>query len=89
MRKSKKWTEEEKEYLIKNYRKKRIAEIASHLKRSYSSVYARVYGLDISDNAKWREEYKKWELINKILNTLRQAKGLPLVAASENPYKDL
>ena len=29
---------------------------------------------------------EKWALINKLLNTLRKAKGLPLVSPNDNPY---
>lgn len=29
---------------------------------------------------------EKWKLCNILLNTLRQAKGLPLVPYTDNPY---
>ena len=32
------------------------------------------------------KNWEKWELINKILNMLRKAKGLPLVDHKSNPY---
>ncbi len=32
------------------------------------------------------KKWKKWELCNKLLNMIRQVKGLPLVPSSDNPY---
>lgn len=32
------------------------------------------------------KNWEKWQLINKILNMVRKAKGLPLVDPNRNPH---
>lgn len=36
---------------------------------------------------KTTNNFQKWVLVNTLLNALRQAKGVELVPASNNPYR--
>lgn len=38
------------------------------------------------DTKKESNNIKKWKLCNRLLNSLREAKGLPLVPYTDNPY---
>ena len=53
---SRKWTKDEEQYLIENYDKLSISEMAKYLNRTESAIMTRVYKLNITNSNVWTDE---------------------------------
>jgi hypothetical protein len=69
-----KWTKEDDYYLIKNYGKHSVSEIASHLNRSKQSIMWRVHHLRINKVKRWTKEDEDY-LIKHYANTINSELG--------------
>lgn len=87
-----KWTVEEDRILEECYETcdRPVDEAVRRLDRSRQAIRNRVYNLGLTGMYKAEDktfsDVERWHLWNKILNAARRMKGVPLVAANENPY---
>ncbi|MDO4302122.1 MAG: hypothetical protein Q4D26_12150 [Clostridia bacterium] len=84
----KKWTDNETEYLAKNYEYGNVDEIAKKLRKSKNSIYAKanLLGLKKALREEDRDYYAEWWENIQVLNKIRIKLGKAPIPESKNPY---